>query len=161
LKQLLLIRHAKSSWKDVTLLDFYRPLSGRGKKEATILGKLLKKNALFPDLAISSPAKRAIKTTKKIIRELNYPEDKIETDKLIYSGSTSNLFECIRSIDKTVNFVFMIGHNPTLLEFGNTLTGSNIEKLPTSGFILIKFYVNSWKDITFSSGKILQIGRAK
>jgi phosphohistidine phosphatase len=158
LKKLLLIRHAKSSWKDNNLLDFYRPLSDKGKKEASILGKLLKRNGLFPELVISSPAKRAIKTTKKIIRELNYPEDKIQTDKMIYSGRLSNLLECIHFINKTIDITFMVGHNPTLLEFGNTLTGSNIKKLPTSSFILINFNVNSWKDITYASGEILQMG---
>ncbi|RYZ16019.1 MAG: histidine phosphatase family protein, partial [Chitinophagaceae bacterium] len=35
MKVLLLIRHAKASWDDITMKDFDRPLTERGKKDAS------------------------------------------------------------------------------------------------------------------------------
>ena len=58
-KMLLLLRHAKSSWKDEDISDHERPLNKRGKKDAPKMGKLLKNLNLTPDKIISSSAKRA------------------------------------------------------------------------------------------------------
>lgn len=161
LKQLLLIRHAKSSWDDIGLEDIDRPLNNRGKKEASILGRLLKKKGLLPQLIISSPAKRARKTAKKISQEVGYPKSDIEINKVIYPGSVSSLVECIRSIDKKIDQVFIVAHYPGLMDLGNYLAGSNIEKLPTCGFILIDFKMKSWKDITKDSGNLVLVDRAR
>ena len=57
MKTLLLLRHAKSSWKDTTLDDHKRPLNKRGKKDAPVMGEYLKNKNLTPDLIISSTAK--------------------------------------------------------------------------------------------------------
>lgn len=54
MKSLLILRHAKSSWKHQELTDHDRPLNKRGKKDAARMGKLLKKENLIPDLIISS-----------------------------------------------------------------------------------------------------------
>jgi phosphohistidine phosphatase len=37
MKKLYLIRHAKSSWNDLNLDDFDRPLNKRGKHDAKLL----------------------------------------------------------------------------------------------------------------------------
>lgn len=50
MKQLLLIRHAKSSWEDESLDDIDRPLNNRGKKEASLLAQLLKEKELSPSM---------------------------------------------------------------------------------------------------------------
>ena len=49
MKRLFIIRHAKSSWKDVTLDDFDRPLNKRGKKDAPFMAKLLKDKSIYPE----------------------------------------------------------------------------------------------------------------
>ena len=43
MKQILLLRHAKSSWEDEGLKDFDRPLASRGLKDAPLMGKFLRK----------------------------------------------------------------------------------------------------------------------
>jgi phosphohistidine phosphatase len=161
LKQLLLIRHAKSSWDDVSLDDLDRPLNERGKREAALLGRLLKTNGLMPQLIISSPAKRSRKTAIKISLELNYPKQRIETNEVIYTGNVSDIVEFIRSIDNKIDQVFIIGHYPSLMELGNYLTGSNLVKLSTCGFILIDFKTKSWEGISPDKGNIVLANRAR
>ncbi len=69
MKTLLLIRHAKSSWKNETLPDRERPLNTRGKNDAPLMGKILFEKNIIPDLVLSSSAKRAKKTAQKIFFE--------------------------------------------------------------------------------------------
>ena len=66
MKTLLMLRHAKSSWKDGSLSDHDRPLNERGKRDAPRMGQILKEQALVPELIISSTAKRARKTAAKM-----------------------------------------------------------------------------------------------
>ena len=69
-KFLYLVRHAKSSWKDASLSDRERPLNGRGRRSAPEMGGRLATGGHSPDLIISSPARRAFSTAKKIAKEL-------------------------------------------------------------------------------------------
>ena len=113
MKTLYLIRHAKSSWKDITLDDFDRPLNQRGKKNAPFMGKLLKQREVKPDLIISSPAKRAKCTANIIAREIGYTKDIVFEPK-IYESNLVSLKNVIYSIDDKYNTVFLFGHNPCL-----------------------------------------------
>ncbi|TIL97623.1 MAG: histidine phosphatase family protein, partial [Mesorhizobium sp.] len=56
MKQLLLLRHAKSNWDDPGLDDFDRPLAERGVKAARSIGRELAARGWLPDLALVSPA---------------------------------------------------------------------------------------------------------
>ncbi|HVS20274.1 MAG TPA: histidine phosphatase family protein, partial [Pyrinomonadaceae bacterium] len=67
MKTLVLLRHAKSSWKDGSVKDFDRPLNQRGLKTAPLVGRLMRKRKLKPDLVLSSPAERARQTARLVI----------------------------------------------------------------------------------------------
>jgi phosphohistidine phosphatase len=77
MKTIILVRHAKSSWKDLSLDDFDRPLNKRGKINAPLMGEKLKERQIMPDLILSSPAKRARKTATTIAKKIGYPKKKI------------------------------------------------------------------------------------
>ena len=78
MKTIILVRHAKSSWKDPGLDDFDRPLNKRGKRNAPFMGGKLKKRDILPDLVLSSPAKRAKKTAIAVAKALGYPKKEIK-----------------------------------------------------------------------------------
>jgi phosphohistidine phosphatase len=50
MKSVLILRHAKSSWKDPELTDHDRPLNKRGKRDAPRIGQLLKNEHLVTEL---------------------------------------------------------------------------------------------------------------
>ena len=77
MKTLFLVRHAKSSRDDVTLLDKDRPLDDRGTRDASKMGKRLAKRGVKPDLIVSSPARRALATAQSMATELHYKLDDI------------------------------------------------------------------------------------
>ena len=85
MKTLIIVRHSKSSWKNMNLSDYERPLNKRGKKDAEIMStELLKKNILI-DYLLSSSSKRTIITSKYFI-------DKIKLNQYEFFES---LYPCI------------------------------------------------------------------
>jgi phosphohistidine phosphatase len=69
LKTLLLMRHAKSSWKHTELDDHDRPLAKRGKRDAPRMGQLVRQEELVPQLILSSTAVRARNTAEIVAEE--------------------------------------------------------------------------------------------
>src|SRR6478609_6616404 len=115
MKTLYLVRHAKSSWDDIDLSDFDRPLNDRGKKDAPKMGKRLKERDIFPDVMLSSPAKRALETCKAIAKALSFPEEKITTDKRLYHASEDQLLKVVQGLKDrhdNVEVIMIFGHNP-------------------------------------------------
>ncbi len=155
MKQLLICRHAKSSWKDLSLADFDRPLNKRGKRDAPLMGKKLASLHIHPDLIISSPAKRARKTAKKIAKELHYPRNQIVYKDGIYNALAEELIDCIHSLDdQSSDQVIMIGHNTGFTDLVNLLGNLQIANVPTCGIAALNFAVGSWKDVKKGEGEL-------
>ena len=152
MKTLYLARHAKSSWKHPELSDIERPLNKRGKRDAPIIGNLLKEKGVKPDKLISSHAVRAQKTAVVIADIIGYPKNKISIDENIYEASSTELINIIQSFDDIYNSVMMFGHNPGFTMVNNFLTDSFIDNIPTCGVVGIRFN-SSWKKIENTSGK--------
>lgn len=153
-KQLYLIRHAKSSWKNPNLPDFERPLNKRGERDAPLMGERLYKQKIKPDLILSSPAKRAVRTAQIIADKISYPLDNIVKDERIYEAGTTRLFEIIKEIDHQIQLLFLVGHNPGLTLLAKALTHFSYENIPTCGVVGISFETNGWSEITCGTGMI-------
>jgi phosphohistidine phosphatase len=109
-KILLILRHAKSSWKEPNLQDHDRPLNKRGKRDAPRMGELLKELDLLPDLIISSTAKRAKDTAKAVVKSSEY-KGRIELYPSLYGADFDAYLIVLRLVPDDFNKVLMIGHN--------------------------------------------------
>jgi phosphohistidine phosphatase len=154
LKKLYIIRHAKSSWNNPILNDFDRPLNERGARDAPRMGKRLKEKQIIPDLILSSPAKRAVMTSELIAHALNYPLEKIKTDKKLYHADDDGMLNAVKFISNKYETVLIFGHNPGLTDFVNHLTDSNIDNIPTCGIAACSFKLDSWSSISWGSGEL-------
>jgi phosphohistidine phosphatase len=155
MKKIVLVRHAKSSWKFPELKDFDRPLKKRGLNEAPLMGKVLKDIHITPDLIITSPAVRAMTTAKMIAQEIGFNENLIIAEPRLYLESKSKLLKEINTIDEKYNTVFLVGHNPGLTDLANSLLGDSIDNIPTSGAVGIQFECNTWMEVEKGKGKKL------
>jgi phosphohistidine phosphatase len=143
LKELFLIRHAKSSWEDASLIDFERPLNSRGIKDASLIGEVLSTHGIVPDLIISSPAVRAFSTATIIAERIEYEINAIEKNKELYEASITSGLKVINGISDKFNRVFLFGHNPTFTMLIDKLGGHQIANLPTCGVVGIRFELSS------------------
>ena len=98
MKTLLLMRHAKSSWKEENLSDHERPLKKRGRKDAKKIAKVIDKNDLFPELILSSTATRAMETVDVIVENLEYENEIRYLDEL-YMGEPEDFVNALRNLD--------------------------------------------------------------
>lgn len=147
MKKLYLIRHAKASPVSSDLDDIDRPLIEKGIVKTERIIKYLKKNDIFPDLIISSPAERALATATLIAKGLGYPEDQIKTDRKIYDGYYDRILDIIYSTPNDVNNLMIFGHNPTITHMANLFIHPGIEPLPTTGTVCITFRTDKWEEI--------------
>ena len=157
MKALYIVRHAKSSWADPNQSDFDRGLNERGKRDAPRMAKRLKEKDIHPDFIISSPAKRAFSTAKRIAEVLGYPKKNIKTDQKLYHADEDTILSVIHTIKDKYNTVLLFGHNPGLTDFVNTLVAeeTNIDNVPTCGIVAFNLNVQSWQDVSWASAKML------
>jgi len=152
MKRLLLCRHAKSGWNDIGQEDIDRPLDRQGKKEASLMGKRLAKRGVYPDMIVSSPAKRALATAGKLAEKLRYPTDRIIVVDEIYSAFAEHLLAIVRKLDNSCKTVYLVGHNPEITLAANLLGNLNIDNMPTCGIVAIEFDIDSWQKISTGNG---------
>ncbi len=147
MKNIIIVRHAKSDWDSGAKTDFDRPLNQRGLKDAPKMSKKLSKKGIAPDIFISSPAKRAITTCEYFAKEFDYPFTDIHQEKLLYSGNTSDYLDIISKVDNKKNNVILFGHNPVISHFASVLLNGNIGDMPTCAIVSIQLNIDNWSEI--------------
>jgi len=154
MKQLTLIRHAKSSWAEAGLSDFDRPLNKRGECDAPNMGQRLHKRAMPIDCIISSPAKRAISTAHIIAQTLHFNVANIIEEPRIYEATTGTLLTVVQALEDRFNNVLMFGHNPGVSQFGYYLSGQ-LQDLPTCAMFAMQFELEHWANMQPNSAEVL------
>lgn len=155
MKTLYVVRHAKSSWENPLLDDFSRPLNERGKRDAPRMAKRLKEKRVVLDLILTSPARRTLATAKRMAEVLNFAESKIKTNPDLYHASDSTILEILKTVKDKHDTIMLVGHNPGLTDFVNTLMNLVIDNIPTCGIAACKLDIQSWKELDWKQGKLL------
>ncbi len=149
MKTLLLMRHAKSSWKDDSLNDHERPLKKRGRKDAKLIAKVIDKKDLVPDLILCSTAVRAKETAEIVVEKLGY-EKEIRYMRDLYMCEPEDFIEILQSLENSFEKVMLVAHNPGLEAYLQIVDGE-IEALPTGGLAYMALAVDDWADLTIES----------
>jgi phosphohistidine phosphatase len=160
MKTLILMRHAKSSWKDHNLDDSERPLKKRGKKDAEYIGKRLVDKELIPQKIFSSPAKRARRTAEIILGETKV-DVPLELVDQFYMAEVPIFYDFIKSLPDDLERVMIIGHNPGLESLVQVLSGQ-IESMSTAALANISLPIKSWKELdTETKGELIDLFKPK
>lgn len=159
MKNLLLLRHAKSSWKDPDLADFERPLNDRGRKAAALLGRYIAQQNLSIDLVISSPAARARQTIELVLRSAKRSVE-LRFDQLIYEASPTRLLEIISQIEDERKSVLLVGHNPGMEELLALLVGGE-QHMPTGSLARVLLHSKRWDKVPGGKAELNSFVKAK
>ncbi len=152
MKTLLLLRHAKSSWSDPALRDFYRPLNKRGLKAAPLIGRFMRKRKLRPDLILSSPANRARQTTELVVEAAGL-ETEPRFNESLYEASAVQLLEIVSQVGDDAGEVMLVGHNPGLEDLLVSLTGE-ARRMPTAALARISLDIERWSEVRETGGQL-------
>ena len=160
MKTLLIMRHAKSSWNYPELADYDRPLNARGKRDAPRMGQYLRQEALIPDRILTSSAKRARKTANKVAKSCGYT-GKVKKLDALYDTVPGVYFEILQALPDTYERVMVVGHNPTMEQLVNHLTGE-IRQMPTAAIAHIELAIQSWKTLDlYTKGTLVNLWTPK
>jgi len=146
MKNLILIRHAKSSW-DAPLHDKDRPLSKRGINDAHLMAENIEGHLPGQYIVWSSTAQRAKNTAYIFAENLSIPIDTIIFKDDLYTFDEKNLENVIKSCNNQFDNLILFGHNDAITNFVNTFGNRAVENVPTAGFVSLSFEENDWNAI--------------
>lgn len=168
MKTLLLLRHAKSSWSDPDLADFYRPLNARGRRAAPAMGRFFAEACPYPDLAVCSEAVRAQETWALAAAAFDpVPETRI--DPRLYHATVETLMSIIAETPTSADVLMLIGHNPGIEMLGSLLVGDPASrdarrmarKFPTAAIAEFSFQTDDWTLVGTQTGQLVRFFRPK
>ncbi|HXL54900.1 MAG TPA: histidine phosphatase family protein [Chitinophagaceae bacterium] len=148
MKQLLLIRHAKSSWDDPSQNDFDRPLNKRGKKDAPEMAERLLDKKIKIDAFLSSPAERALDTCIYFTKAFDVKKKEIIQIPELYNAQVENFYKVVSEVDNSFDTIALFSHNPGITEFVNELTDVHIDDMPTCSIFAVKADIKNWEEFT-------------
>ena len=160
MKTLLLLRHAKSSWKEAGLGDHERPLNKRGRRNAPQIGQLIDEKKLWPDLILSSTAVRALRTAEAVAATW-HKEVPISPQDELYLAPSAAYIETVRYLDNGFERILLVGHNPGITELLCQLTGLD-EVMPTAALAQIELPIDHWDQLRLqTSGRLIDFWRVR
>ena len=160
MRTLLVLRHAKSSWKHPKLSDHDRPLNKRGRSDAPRIGRLLRQQRLSPGGIISSTAKRARRTAEEVARTSTFA-GAVQFEPRLYLADPATILDVVRRADPDTRRVMVVAHNPGLEELVRRLTDKDAP-LPTAGLAQIRLPIDRWSDLRVSThGQLVSLWRPK
>jgi len=144
MKQLVLIRHGKSSWKDPAITDLRRPLKKRGERNARDMAARLTDFGLAVEILYMSPALRVTQTVEFMTDETGFARDICEIKPELYTFSYEDLLLFLKGLDNSIERVAIAGHNPAITDLVNFLTLEEISNIPTCGVAVLDIDETSW-----------------
>lgn len=156
MKNILFIRHAKSSW-DFPVDDLERPIKSRGRHDIKLISKAFSTSGFIPEMVFSSPARRAQETAQLFLKHSNFSSLKIKTENDLYDFSGSKVENFIRSLSDSYKSIIIFGHNFALTELSNRYGNRFIDNLPTSGLVQIEFATKHWSELNVGVTKTILI----
>jgi phosphohistidine phosphatase len=145
MRTLLILRHAKSSWKDPSLADHDRPLKGRGKRDAPRMARRIVDEGLVPDLVKTSTARRAHDTAVRVVDACG-AGCPIEPEPDLYHGGPDRYAEVLRRVPPSAGVVLVVGHAPDVEDVLESLTG-RWESLPTAALACVRLDLDDWSEL--------------
>lgn len=149
MKTLILMRHAKSSWRNNSLPDHQRPLNKRGKRDAPRMGKFLKKQGNKLDVILCSTATRAVSTVKHFFQEYGFDGEVFYLDDL-YGSDIERYIAILNQLDNDIDTAMIVGHNPEM-DYFLEIVCDELEHMPTASIAEIRLLISDWielKEIT-------------
>ncbi|MEA2512376.1 MAG: phosphohistidine phosphatase [Thermomicrobiales bacterium] len=161
MKTLLVLRHAKAQ-PDSPLGDWARELAGRGRRDAPVMGELIRQRIGRPDAIVSSDAHRARQTAELVAEAMGFTLP-IALVHDVYNADLDSLLGVVRSLPEHARTILLVGHNPGMEALVAALAGIEASdvRLPTAGLAHLELGVDRWLDVGPKTGRLLGLDTPK
>lgn len=153
-RTLILLRHAKSCWKDPALTDMERPLNKRGRRDASAMAPRLKEYGATFDSIFASPARRCRETIARMLLALPAQDTQLTFDHRFYTFERKGLVQAIRELDNGIEEVLIVGHNPALHDTLCWLSGEALAEFSTCAAAQLHFNLPRWQKLQAGCGRM-------
>jgi len=168
-KNILLLRHAKSAWNIPHQSDHDRSLNDRGERAARTMAAHIAAKAPRPDLILCSTAARTRQTLAPLVAALGSPTPPISLEKQLYLASEGELMDRLQALRQDVGTVLLVGHNEGIGELAITLAGQGPgealqrlrEKYPTGSLATLALHQGSWTALAPRTCELLAFVRPR
>lgn len=147
LKTIHIVRHGKALQSYRSISDYDRPLIEKGIVNNEAVAWQLSSQFTTPDLIISSHAARALHTAHIFARVMDYPQEQVQVNKNLYMDGEDEARDVLKNLPDNIYSVMIVGHNPDMTCLAYTYAKQNIDPLPTSGVVTIRFETDKWSQI--------------
>ncbi len=162
MKKVIFLRHAKSSWDDPAVDDHDRPLNGRGKAAAPLIGRWLSERRHLPDTVLCSSSARTTETVRRLRKSLPRLPDPV-VERGLYHASPSAMRDRLAMLPPECETVMLVGHNPGLGSLVRKMSDGRenrrcrraYEHFPTGAAAVLELDVESWSQIDFASARFV------
>ncbi len=168
MKRLTLLRHAKSGDDGTVARDFDRPLNGKGRRAARLIGRHMRDQSLRFDSVIASPATRVAETLQEV--ESGYGGAlSPRWERRVYLATPDELLDVVKAAPDSADSILLVGHNPGLEQLvlllvpeGDDGVRDQVEiKYPTAALAEMTFPVERWEDVGKGSGDLVRFVRPR
>lgn len=168
LRQIFLLRHAKSSWDDPALDDFQRGLNERGRKSVRAMAEFLAGSRIRPAMILCSAAERT-RATFEII-EPKLAGVPVSFEKELYEAAKGDLLARLHALDDKLPSVMLIGHNPGLERLTTFLCAGHgeakalsrlAEKFPTCALAVLETKAPRWAGLDEGDCRLVDFVRPR
>lgn len=160
-KNLIFIRHAKSSWDIAELSDHERPLGAIGFRDVPIMAENNLELLRSVQHYYCSAAERAKQTLGLILSCCDFSEELASFHHELYTFNSIDVEQFIFELPDEFDTIALVGHNPAFADTINSLTQDYIRKFATAAFCQIEFPCESWQKITPGSGELVHLAKPK
>ncbi len=154
MKRLYLLRHAKSDWRSGSATDHERPLTARGRRAASTVGRFLTAIGQAPEAIVTSSAVRARSTVEIAATAGGWVCPVAETERL-YDSSPDELLAVVRETDEGVRRLLLAGHEPVWSESAGRLIGGGRVRMVTAAVVRIDLAGDGWREAAFGAGTLV------
>lgn len=157
-RELLLLRHAKSSWSDPTARDHDRSLNGRGRRDAPRIGRLTSGMDRLPDLVLSSDSRRTRETVALWQQGADW-NGTIEWLPGLYHATAEDLSEVVRSAG-SIERLMIVAHNPGIEHYASGLARTDVA-MPTATLAVFEAEIEDWQDFDATTSRTIGVWRPR
>jgi phosphohistidine phosphatase len=164
MRQLFVLRHAKSSWDDPGLDDHDRPLAPRGQRAVKLLHDYIRIHGIEPSLVLCSTSRR----TKETLSGIAPSGDHLVENEL-YGASAAAILERLHRLASDTGSAMVIGHNPAMQLLVLKLAASSTSdgdlatvrhKFPTGALATLTFDC-AWSELSPGAATLTGLARPK
>ena len=113
------------------------------------------------DCIVCSPAIRAKSTARLFAKQIGFPRDDIISNPELYFAGTNMFLKAASLVDETCESALLVGHNPAITDFVNSMAESDIDNIPTSGLVELSLPIESWTDVQLGEATLVNFDYPK